>query len=55
MIITVHQPKSRPNQDVYFTPMKAIVIKLAFTPGMTIKEQFAIAQKFNKGRSIYFN
>lgn len=54
-MITVHQPKSIPKQDVYFKPMKAVVIRLPFTDDMSIKEQFRIAQIYNKGRSLIFS
>jgi hypothetical protein len=54
MLFKVHQPKGVPNQKVYFRPMKVVIIHLPFQPGMSMREQAQIAQRFNKSKSLIF-
>lgn len=53
MIIHVHQPKL--SLKVYFKPKAAVPIRLNFTDNMTIKEQWKLAQVYNKGRRLIFS
>ena len=54
MVFRVHQPKGRPNKDVYFIPIKVAIINLPYIAGMSMREQAKIAERFNKGKSLIF-